>query len=296
MSEMEEAMRQRAVRLAKEAGQYAVARLDGENGICAKGDGADVVTEVDRACERRIIAGIAEAYPDHAILGEESGASGDQAAPYRWLVDPLDGTNNYVMGMPMFGVCITICAGDEPVVAVVHDSMRDMTTSTVRGGGVFRNNRRLEPSDARPLHLTTVSWSQGYAVAYDDPFRIRALEELERRVKRVLRTWSPSIDWGLLAAGQTGAFVLYRNEVWDLVGGLLIAQEAGCTIWRADGIDCVIAGREETVREVRDVLGIGSRALLTLEKQHGTVSSGREHSRLTVSLQTDQGKGGDAHE
>lgn len=257
MRGMEESMRRLAVRLAREAGDYAVARLDGENGISAKGDGVDVVTEVDHEAERRILAGITEMYPEHAVLGEESGASGAADAPYRWIVDPLDGTNNYVMGMPMFGVCITVCRDDEPVVAVVHDSMRGITTSAVRGGGAFRNDRCLEAAEARPLHLTTVSWSQGYGVDYDDPFRQATLQVLGRAAKRTLHTWSPSIDWTLLAAGHIGAFLLYRNEVWDLVGGLLIAEEAGCTTWRVPERDFVITGREDTVGEIRALLGAG---------------------------------------
>lgn len=252
-----ERMREVAVRLAKEAGRYAVERLDAENGMIAKGDGADVVTDVDHECERRIIEGLREAFPDHAITGEESGRHGDDDAGIRWLVDPLDGTNNYVMGMPMFGVCITACDGEEPVVAVTHDSMRDITTSAARGGEAFRDGTRVEMGEAQPLARTTLSWSQGYAVDFDDPFRVRAMEAMERSAKRVLRTWSPSVDWGLLAAGHTGAFVLYRNEVWDLVGGVLIAEAAGGEVFRAPEIDCVIVGKPATVAQVRALLGLG---------------------------------------
>ncbi len=251
-----EAMRAVAVRLARDAGRYAVDQLDGDNGIEPKGDGADVVTRVDREAERRIVTGIMDAFPDHAIIGEESGHHGDAAASARWLVDPLDGTNNYVMGMPMFGVCITVCVGDEPVVAVVHDSMRDVTTSAVRGGGVVRGERPVSIGDPQPLNRTTVSWSQGYAVAWDDPFRIHALEVLERSTKRVLRTWSPSIDWGLLAAGKTGAFVLYRNELWDLIGGTLIVREAGGAVYEAPDHACVIVGRADVVEHLRSALAV----------------------------------------
>lgn len=252
-----ERMREVAVRLAKEAGSYAVERLDADNGVTAKGDGADVVTEVDHECEKCIIEGLREAFPDHAITGEESGRHGDDDASIRWLVDPLDGTNNYVMGMPMFGVCITACDGDEPLVAVMHDSMRDISTSAMRGGGTFRNDTRVEMGEGGPLGQTTLSWSQGYAVDYDDSFRVRAMEAMERSAKRVLRTWSPSVDWGLLASGHTGAFVLYRNEAWDLVGGVLIGEEAGGEVFRAPEIDCVIVGKPGTVAQVRALLGLG---------------------------------------
>lgn len=245
-----------ALDLARAAGKYALERFDGENGARAKGSGADVVTEVDHAAEARIIARLTEEFPDHAVLGEETGAHGSTDAVVRWLVDPLDGTNNYVLGLPLFGVCLTACLGTEPVVAVMYDSVRQVATSARRGGGAFRDGRALRLPGAQPLARTTVSWSQGYGVGPADPFRIGAMAALEGSVKRVLRTWSPSIDWGLLAAGSTGAIVLYRNEVWDMVGGLLIATEAGGVVYRQQDRDCVIAGQHDTVAGVSALLDL----------------------------------------
>jgi myo-inositol-1(or 4)-monophosphatase len=160
------------------------------------------------------------------------------------------------MGMPMFGVCLTVCQGDEPVVAVVHDSVRDVTTSAVRGQGAWRGGQRLVLGEAPPLNRTTLSWTQGYGVTHDDPFRMRTVEAMERSAKRVLRTWSPSIDWGLVASGYVGAFVAYRNEIWDLMGGALIVQEAGGIVYNAPGVDCVVAGNRETVDALRSVLDL----------------------------------------
>lgn len=253
-----EAMHDLAVRLAREAGNYAVSQLDADNGIRGKGMNGDVVTLVDHEAERRIIAAIQEGFPDHAIIGEESGAIGSDDAPVRWLVDPLDGTNNYVMGLPLFGVCITACAGDEPVVAVVHESVRGITTSAMRGRGAFRNGTRIRLGKMAPLERATISWTQGYGVSHDDAFRTRAIGALEPNVKRLLRTWSPSVDWGLIAAGHIGAFVAYRNERWDLLGGAMIVQEAGGDVsWAPDpALDCVVAGHPGTVADVRRLLGI----------------------------------------
>lgn len=255
MTERElEQMRDLAVRLAQEAGRLAVAKFESHVIFTPKGSNADVVTHVDQEAERRILAGIRDAFPDHAMLGEESGRYGDDDADIQWLVDPLDGTNNYVMGLPLFGVCLTACRGSEPVVAVVHDSIRDITTSAVRGRGTHRGERRLTIEEASPLDRTTVSWTQGYAVHYDDPFRLHAVAAIERTARRVLRTWSPSIDWGLIAAGGIGALVAYRNEPWDLVGGALIVQEAGGVIYRAHDRDCLIAGQAGVVRELQSLL------------------------------------------
>lgn len=103
-------MRDLAVRLAREAGDFAVAEA-GTVESMTKGAGGDVVTRVDEESERRIITAIRAAHPDHAVLGEESGWHGPAEAEYRWLVDPLDGTNNYVLGLGCYGVCITVCRG-----------------------------------------------------------------------------------------------------------------------------------------------------------------------------------------
>jgi myo-inositol-1(or 4)-monophosphatase len=247
-----------AVRLAREAGDYALEQLDADNGIQGKGTKGDVVTQVDHEAERRIITAILDVFPDHAILGEESGSIGERGAPVRWLVDPLDGTNNYVMGMPMFGVCITACVGDEPVVAVTHESVRRITTSAIRGGGAFSNGKPIRLGAPVDLRHATISWTQGYGVTFDDAFRTQAMNALEPNVKRLLRTWSPSVDWGLIARGHVGAFVAYRNEVWDLVGGMLIVEEAGGAVYRAPNevLDCVIAGHPKTVAELRGLLAI----------------------------------------
>jgi myo-inositol-1(or 4)-monophosphatase len=247
-----------AVRLAREAGDYAVAQLDADNGIRGKGDKGDVVTLVDHEAERRIIGGIRGAFPDHGILGEESGQIGPADAPVRWLVDPLDGTNNYVMGMPMFGVCITVMADDAPIVAVVHESVRGITTSAMTGKGAYRNGHPIRLGDAMPLERSTISWTQGYAVTHDDPFRTRVVDRLEANAKRVLRTWSPAVDWGLIVTGNVGAFVSYRNEPWDLIGGAMIVHEAAGEVYRVpdDVVDCVIAGHPETVASLRELLGL----------------------------------------
>jgi myo-inositol-1(or 4)-monophosphatase len=258
MDSQRQVMHDLAVRLAREAGDYAVAQLDSDNGIRGKGIRGDVVTHVDHEAERRIITAILDAFPDHAILGEESGHIGAPDAPVRWLVDPLDGTNNYVMGMPMFGACITACVGDEPIVAVVHESVRRITTSAIRGGGAFRNGSPIRLGFPVDLRRATISWTQGYGVTFEDAFRAHAINALEPNVKRLLRTWSPSVDWGLIAGGHVGAFVAYRNEVWDLVGGMLIVEEAGGHVYRApnEALDCVIAGHPDTVAELRELLGV----------------------------------------
>ncbi|HEX8509929.1 MAG TPA: inositol monophosphatase family protein [Propionibacteriaceae bacterium] len=199
-------VRELAIRLAREAGDFAVAEAATVKAI-AKGAAGDVVTHVDQEAERRIIAGILAAYPDHAILGEESGQHGDAEAEYRWLVDPLDGTNNYVLGLGSYGVCITACRGDQPVVAVVHDSSGQHSYAAVAGSGATRDGQPITMASPGPLEFESVSWLQGYAVKHDDPYRQRTFNQLDRSCRRVLRTWSPSIDRSLVATGKVAAII-----------------------------------------------------------------------------------------
>lgn len=250
-----------AISLARDAGEFAVAeRVDAR--VESKGDGADLVTHVDREVERHIVAAIAERYPDHSILGEEDGEQGAGAdAEFGWLIDPLDGTNNYVLGLDVYGVCITLCSRGVPVVAVVHDSPRRRTYWAIAREGAWWSVDGSEPlrlaiADAEPLPVTTISFTQGYRVGHDDERRNVLFDRLERSSKRVLRTWAPSADWGLLVTGGLGALVAYRNEIWDLLGGALIAREAGADVHTDASGDLVIVGRPQTVRELRELLGV----------------------------------------
>lgn len=241
-----------ACELAREAGAMAVAAKPEELNAAIKGLGNDVVTAIDIAAERRIAQRILATYPDHAVIGEEHGRQGLDDAQFRWLVDPLDGTNNFVLGLPMYGVCITVCDGDDPVVAVVHNSTSDITCSAIRGEGARIDRRPPTPWIPAPPGSTTISWSQGYAVTWDDPARTAVHRTLETKYKRVLSTWAPSIDWQLLVSGQTGGYVLYGNEPHDLLGGRLICEEAGCESWTSADGNWVIAAWPDAMPGLRE--------------------------------------------
>lgn len=243
-----------AVSLAREAGDYALAALHHDTKVQPKGDGIDVITAVDVVCEQAMIDRIRMHYPEHGIKGEEHGLVCNPDADVRWLLDPLDGTNNYVMGMPMFGNCITVLEQGQPVVACVHDSVQGITTSAWLGGGAWRNGAPTHIGSFPDLARTTISWTQGYGITADDLFVQRTLFDLEQQFKRVLRTWSPSIDWGLIAAGHVGAFVTWQNELHDLIGGELIVAEAGGEVWHNENGELVIAGAPEVVATVRRIM------------------------------------------
>jgi myo-inositol-1(or 4)-monophosphatase len=206
----------------------------------AKGDAGDLLTRLDLAAEALLIDELSRLYPEFGITSEERGDVGPDSE-YRWLVDPLDGTNNVALGLPLYGVCLTLLRAGRPCAAVVHDSQLDRTAVAVEGEGATLDGVPLRIARGGDLHTATVSWFQGHGVPRDDPEATRLFAVLTRRTKRVLRTWSPAIDWLLAAQGRVGAVIAYRNELEDLLCGRVLVAEAGGSVLDVND-DLVIAG------------------------------------------------------
>ncbi|WP_141576962.1 inositol monophosphatase [Actinomadura sp. WMMA1423] len=229
-----------AVEAAEAAGELLSARVDGPLGVRPKGDGGDVVTELDTAAEDLIVGRLRGAYPGHRIIAEESGIlDGAPGEDMVWLVDPLDGTNNVAIGMPVYAVGLALCARAEPVLGVVHDPVSGRTWSAVRGRGT------LGP-DGRPLALADrprpgrdknplLAWTQGHQVGADDPVAFAMRSALELRCARMLQLWAPLVAWTMLARGDIDGIVGYLPEIVDLPAGALVAAEAGAELRRLDG-------------------------------------------------------------
>lgn len=230
-----EVERAAAVVLAAEAGAIARDRFDSAVRVDAKGSGGDVVTEIDHLAEQWIVHGLRERFPDDRIQAEEAGCIGPAEAERCWLVDPLDGTNNVVLGVPLYGVCIALLQDGRPQVAAIQDSHQGVTSWAVRGRGAYRDAERLAVAQPQDPQVCTLSWVQGYAVSADDPAVLRARRSLARHFKRVLSTWAPYCDWSLVARGRTAGVLAYRNEAEDLHAGVLLATEAGALLTELDG-------------------------------------------------------------
>jgi myo-inositol-1(or 4)-monophosphatase len=152
-------------------------------------------------------------------------------AEWTWLIDPLDGTNNVALGLPLFGVCVTLCHREIPIITAIYSGHQDTTYVAVRGHGVVRDETTpVQIVGSIKPRSTTVSWIQGYGVRPDDPVPRRALAGLQGKFKRILQLWAPTVDWALLIEGRIGAVVCYRNEAEDLMGGILAAVEAGAVL------------------------------------------------------------------
>ncbi|GAA4923683.1 inositol monophosphatase family protein [Streptomyces coeruleoprunus] len=215
-------------------GHFADART-----LRTKGGNGDVVTDLDLAAERLILARLRRHFPHDRILSEEAGLLG--AAPTTdcrtWLVDPLDGSNNVAIGLPAYVVGVALCVGDSPVVGVVHEPLTGRTWHAVTGQGAHTADGAPlpgPPGDVPPPG-PVLAWTQGHAVDRGDPTALALRGALEQGCRRVLQLWAPLLGWALLARGTIDGFVGYRAEAVDLPAGALLAAEAGVELRTLDG-------------------------------------------------------------
>ncbi len=220
---------------AARAGGAIIHSLFGQNLAAREKRSADLVTEADQAAEVTILAVLRAAHPDFGIISEECGAlPGTAGSEYTWVVDPLDGTNNFVAGIPQVGVSIALVRGKEAVLGVVYQPMVDVLWQARRGEGARRNGRPIAAAARQDnLGRATVAYVQGYLAG--DALALATQRALYGRVKRVLTNWAAALDWCLLAEGRIAAVVSLDSEWEDQVAGALIAQEAGARVTNLAG-------------------------------------------------------------
>ena len=199
--------------------------------VSAKRD-KDFVTEIDRAAEEAIIRVLREAYPDHAILAEESGSSGE--SDYLWIIDPLDGTTNYVHGFPYYAVSIGLEHQGEMIAGVIFDPVRDELFLASKGGGASLNRRPLRCSEIGSLDQSLVIASLPVGTEATDLAVKRFLTVLPH-AQTVQRTGSAAMNLAYLAAGRLEGFWSSSLKPWDMAAGVLLVTEAGGKITRMDG-------------------------------------------------------------
>ena len=185
----------------------------------------DFVSDVDRNAERAIIDTIHKAYPSHAILAEETGTHGQ--GDYQWIVDPLDGTTNYLHGFPQFAISIAMMYRGRLENAVIYDPVRDEMFTAARGAGALLNDRRLRVTEQKGLKGALL----GTGIPFRDQRYIDAylgmLKALTRETAGIRRPGSAALDFAYVAAGRLDGFWELGLSIWDFAAGALIVQEAG---------------------------------------------------------------------
>jgi myo-inositol-1(or 4)-monophosphatase len=192
-----------------------------------KSSGRDFVTEADLASERRILAFIEDRHPDHAWQSEEAGARAATDSPYRWVIDPLDGTSNFAHGYPHFGVSVAVLLDGRSVAGAVYDPLRDECFDAAVGQGAALNGTPVAVSAIASLDRALVS--TGFP--YEPPERRRAVADLTaraiERVQMLRRSGSAALDLCYVAAGRAEAHWEWGLNLHDIAAGLLLVREAG---------------------------------------------------------------------
>ena len=252
-----------AVRAARQAGQVllrAQNRLDRLN-VTQKHTN-DFVSDADRDAEQAIISTIKKAYPDHGILAEESGQRG--GGDYEWVIDPLDGTTNFLHGLPQFAISIALKHRNQLITAVVYDPTREELFSAERGNGAYLNDRRMRATPAKGL--------EGALLGTGIPFRdlryldayLGMLKTLIKDTAGIRRPGAAALDFAYVAAGRIDGFWELGLAPWDFAAGALLVREAGGVVSDLAGGDRyfetgnVVAGglrvHQEIVKKIRPFL------------------------------------------
>ncbi len=216
-----------AIEAAREAGRFLKLSVGKVRNVeQKKGEERNLVSEIDRGAEERIIGIIKRHYPAHAILAEESGGS-EAPAEYRWIIDPLDGTTNFLHGLPIFCVSIGVEHKGEVVAGVVYDPCRDEMFTAEKGSGAFLNGKRLKVSGSARLIESLLVTGFPYDIAANPDAAVERFVEFLMAAQGVRRLGSAALDLAYVAAGRfDGFWEVYLNP-WDMAAGALFVREAG---------------------------------------------------------------------
>lgn len=233
----EEGLLKIAIEAADAAAGELMSRFGGhQRDIRAKSGPTDLVSEADVSAERAIRSVLAARRPDDAILGEEGGATGTGNGPLRWVVDPLDGTINYLFGIPAFSVSVACEDGDGAVAGVILDPVRGERFTATRSGSPMLGGRQISASERD--ELATALIATGFA--YDAQVRARQAQVAARvlpRVRDIRRFGSAALDLAWAACGRYDGYWERGVQPWDVAAGRLIAERAGLQVreLEADG-------------------------------------------------------------
>lgn len=187
----------------------------------------DFVTQVDKAAEAAVIGIVRQAYPGHAILAEESGSIPSAKAEYRWVIDPLDGTTNFIHGFPQYCVSIAVQHRGATAHGVVYDPAKNELFTASKGGGAYLDDRRIRVTKCAQLGEALVGTGFPFKEMSRLDLYFRQLREVMQNSAGVRRAGAAALDLAYVAAGRLDAFWEMGLAPWDMAAGALMIQEAG---------------------------------------------------------------------
>jgi myo-inositol-1(or 4)-monophosphatase len=218
----------------KEAGRIVKSYFEGEFKIESKEGLNNLVTEVDKFSEDKIINVIKQHFPSHAIISEEVGEL-KKDSPYQWIIDPIDGTVNFAHSIPICCVSIALKYNDDLLLGAVYNPMMNELFFAEKGKGATLNNKPISVSKKTNFQMACLVTGFPYRWAYDSQHPIKVFERFVLEGLPVRRLGSAAIDLCWVACGRFDGFWEYNLSPWDIAAGYLIVQEAGGTITNFEG-------------------------------------------------------------
>lgn len=225
---------------AREAGRLIRESFSGKTPVPFERKGLhDFVTAVDREAEKVVIGHLLRHFPEHTVMAEESSPEAPDS-DHRWIVDPLDGTTNFIHGVPVFAVSVALEDREGLVAGVVHDPLRDETFHAHRAGGARLNGRSIRCSEPRDLHDSLIATGFPFRELSRVGSYLKAFEGFIRSTAGLRRAGSAAIDLAYTACGRYDGFWELGLSRWDIAAGVLLVREAGGTVTDLTGGDTLL--------------------------------------------------------
>lgn len=240
-----------AVASAEEAGALLRKGIREQKSITHKSSAIDLMTQYDETAESLILEQLQSHFPNHIYLAEESGISdlsdNGRQSPYTWYIDPLDGTNNFAHGFPVFCVSLALYQENRPLVAVIYDPLREECFSAVTGQGAFLTTpdgtERLKASSVRTLLGSLLATGFPYDRHHAELDNVTQLAAFLKQAQGIRRPGSAALDLAYVAAGRLDGYWEYKLNSWDVAAGMLLVAEAGGKVTGVDGRPPSLAGK-----------------------------------------------------
>jgi myo-inositol-1(or 4)-monophosphatase len=235
-----------ATAIAREAGALLMDGFGRKIAFETKSSAIDFVTEYDKSAEKLITEHLTTTFPSHGLIGEE-GASKEGSSDYRWYIDPLDGTNNFAHGLPVFCVSLALYKNDVPIIAVIYQPVLDELFTAIIGQGAYLDFRgkhsRMSVSSTDILTHSMVATGFPYDHQWSEHNNVAQLGAMLRQVQGIRRAGSAALDMAYVAAGRLDGYWEFKLHSWDVAAGVLLVQEAGGLVTHVDGTPYQIAPR-----------------------------------------------------
>lgn len=222
----------------------------------------DLVSEMDKESEKIILSILTDKFPSHSYFSEEKGKAANDP-DFFWFIDPLDGTNNYVSGIPYFSVSISLLHKKETVLGVVFNPISKQLFTAIKNDGAYLNGKPIYPSNLINLSKSSLSFIKGHSTYKNQDLKEQSIQledEITPFFRRKITMWAPALDWCLVAGGGIDVLISFESELEDQYAGTLIAQESGINVVSFNGkkynhsVRRIIASNNNLSAQLIDIL------------------------------------------